>query len=341
MIVKVGVAVRLAFCKNTSPCSNPSYQPEVVSLSQPFTASWIQALVKSASNPFARQVKPRLDMVNQLVRHSQAVEPEAAAKGLFEIASEQNLLDLLAIVPARQSDWLFPSNVDIVYHQSVPCEVSSLETWFGVLGLSSFPIDLEARVTQADWTTLVREAAVRQQKSFDFNAWGKNSNLKLPCKAEWREQAWHIQFATPDWLVMSYDESAEVNRPSPNNFDDLLLDIATRASKSVRATKRPAADAGNNDWFECVPSLSFLHEALQDDKNFPSQLRQVWNCVWPTVYREESVLRGKADLRWVQSEISYSLENEPSLTLWMFLFAKLVYQVHAGNGLGFLADFGR
>lgn len=272
MIVKVGVAVRLAFCKTTSPCSNPSYQPEVVSLSQPFTASWIQALVKSASNPFARQVKPRLDMVNQLVRHSQAVEPEAAAKGLFEIASEQNLLDLLAIVPARQSDWLFPSNVDIVYHQSVPCEVSSLETWFGVLGLSSFPIDLEARVTQADWTTLVREAAVRQQKSFDFNAWGKNSNLKLPCKAEWREQAWHIQFATPDWLVMSYDESAEVNRPSPNNFDDLLLDIATRASKSVRATKRPAADAGNNDWFECVPSLSFSHEALQDDKNFPSQL---------------------------------------------------------------------
>lgn len=304
-----------------------------------FTQSWIQALTAAADNPYARRIKPSMDLVNRLVRNPDREDRETAARELWDFAQSHSLLDILRIIPSQQIRWEFVRDDAFLFHQTQVATISTVDDWLAGLGITQASFELMAEVNALEWTTMIREQAVRKQQTFSKPAATTQTTLQLPCTATWDGNRWEVRFASPDWLTLDYEDPARVERMSEADLSEhCQMLFAEAASKFVRDTTRTKSSE-DLQWQSRVPALRGLHAQIQNLEVAPRAL-QVWNAVWPVVYREQNVLGGCADLDIVRNEISQALKHQPEFTLWTFVFAKLVYQVSSGYGLGFLADFG-
>lgn len=313
----------------------------------PFTVSWIQALAAAATNPVARTIKPKIDLVNALSRSQLDADRPAAAQQLWEYADSEGLKDLLCFLPVFETKWVFDTDDVFLYErrdaeQTTAESGMSFERWQQTLGLTPMEVGLHAEVFSGDWASLVRSEAVRLQKSFSMSAIAQATTLKLPCTARWNKTAWSVQFDQVDWVVVDYSDLPHVPRPNYQQMEERLTWMLANASdvlvakKATRYEFRPV----RAPWFDCVESLKPLHEMLcQNSNNFSPWLTRTWSCVWPVIYREQNVLRGRADIDRVRSELKACLDAQPRLCVWMFMFAKLVCQTQISTGLGFCADY--
>lgn len=319
-------------------------------IQSPFTQSWIQSLTLAASNPVARTINPQLQLLDKLYRSGAEQERIEAARKLWEVAVEMGLDELLSIVPSNQSEWLFQEDDIFVYHRresaAVPAakesEVKNYETWAQAIGISPLSVQLTADVFSGDWASLVRSEAMRLSKSLNTNAVAKSSTINLPCVATWENEAWKVQFEQVDWIVVNYEDQAFVDRPQLSDIEEKLLFAASFAEEKLTANKRVdfALDKRQLPWHMSVDRLQPLHERLRSDaSSYSPWFFKVWSTVWPIVYREQNVLSGKADINFLRNEIKNCLQSQPKLTVWMFLFAKIVCLTQTGSGLGLCADF--
>ncbi len=317
------------------------------SVANPFTQSWIQALTLAAGNPLARTIKPKLDWIDCLSRTRPAAEQVQAAEQLWEFAQQEGLLGMLEIVPVAREQWIFDQQDVFLYRRtdvdaSTPSLTGSFQAWSQALGLEPAEYALTAEVTGSDWVALVRKEAVRLQHSMSMTAVQHASTMHLACTARWEGRRWKVRFDQLEWIQVPYEEAAVVPRPDLGELEETLhWQLATAAdqlivkkSASVDATVVPLP------WLGCVARLHRLHDVVQQQRTeYSPWLWRVWCCVWPIVYREQNVLQGKADLQWLRQELAECLSQQPRLTLWMFVFAKLVCQTQLGMGLGVSADY--
>ncbi|MEZ6138123.1 MAG: hypothetical protein R3C53_24835 [Pirellulaceae bacterium] len=322
--------------------------PNSTAINNPFTQSWIQALTMAAENPLARTIKPKLDWVEALstARPDTAGERVEAASKLWEFSQSEGLQSLLWHLPVNSSPWCFDEDDifafrrgEVIAHDSPQ---ASFEAWSGALGITAGSFPLVAEVTGSDWAGLVRKEAVRLQHSLDTTAVPQGSNLELPCTAHWDGHAWRVQFVQVDWIEVSYDENPTITRPPLSELQDKCMWLLTQASDALISKKSSQCglDVQERPWHTSAPQLAPLHLSLREQaRDFSPWICRVWNCVWPIVYREVGVLAGKADLDAIRPEIKACLTIQPRLTMWMFVFAKLVCQAQIARGLGVSADF--
>ncbi|MCA9157466.1 MAG: hypothetical protein KDA72_04020 [Planctomycetales bacterium] len=342
-------------------------------IAAPFTQAWIQALTLAAGNPLARTIKPQLEWINVLSRSRAEADRAQAAEELWQVAQREGLSDLLQVLPVYRAQWDFPSDEKFIYrrrdadtlHAVAPgdsSEPSSSEVarrsavgnpaasangdfaaWCSAMGLRPLEVSLIAEVFSGDWASLVRSEAVRLQQSLSLSAVAQATTLQLPCTARWDSQGWSITFDQVDWVVITYDELPVMQRPTYAGLEELLSWLLAMANDTMlvkRAancnfTPTPTA------WENCVASLQPLHAGLrQRPSSYAPWLLRTWHCVWPTVYREQQVLRERADIDVLRRELKACLDAQPRLCMWMFLFAKLICQTQLTTGLGFCADFG-
>lgn len=307
------------------------------SVENPFTQSWIQALTLASDRPITRTIKPKLDWIDILSR-SHLAGRELAARELWEYAAKVPLLPVLTILPIREARWEFQDEKFLFRQEQVP-QLKSLEDWSTQLGIVAADFGLIAEVTGTDWAGLVRQEAVRQQRSFSTAA-GGGANLQLPCTARWEADQWVIRFDAVEWLSVCYEEPVTVARPEYASVESNLLFTVAEADQQLATLKTQPHKQVSRDieWIDSVIELSeFHHQAFGNSSPW---MRQAWHCVWPTVYRERNLLKGKADLVRVRREMAECLTSVPELTVWMFVFAKLVCLARLGNGLGLSADYG-
>ncbi len=318
-----------------------------LSIANPFNQSWIQALTQAAEIPATRTIKSKLEWVDTLSLNRPDVDGLAAAKSLWDFAESEGLGGLLHILPTSQSTWVFDSEDVFLYERSQP-ELAELKTawsfdhWTRAIGLQPTTYGLVAEVTSTDWMGLVRKEAVRLKQSLNTAAVTQASTMYLPCTARWSDNAWTVQFDQLDWIVVSYEDPVTVPHPSLEAIQATLTQ-SLHAANTTLVAKNAAACAfimRPSPWMECAPALRPLHELMLDSaSDFSPWLVKTWNCVWPVIYREQNVLKGQADIDYLRSELKACLSAQSRLTMWMFLFAKLVCQMQLGRGLGLCADF--
>ncbi len=327
--------------------SDPSGSLPPGQIYHPFSMSWIQALASAADNPVARTIKPKLEMINALSRTQSDIDRKRAAESLWEFAESEGLKDLLCFLPIFESNWVF--DIDDVFNyqrrnkdpQAVDCALS-FDAWRSAIGLEPIEVALTAEVFSGDWSSLVRSEAVRLQQSFNMSAVPQATTLRLPCTASWDTKCWTVRFDDVSWVKVQYADLPYVSRPSFAQMEERLTWIIAAASDNLVAKKntryefRPALEP----WFDCVESLKPLHEMLlRNAGTFSTWVARCWSCIWPVVYREQNVLRERADIDRVRSELKACLDAQPRLCMWMFVFAKLLCQTQISTGLGFCADF--
>jgi hypothetical protein len=323
------------------------------SIQSPFSQSWIQALTSVAENPIARTIKPRLDLVNALVLARTETDRLDMARQLWDLAEQSGLTELLRVVPTARTQWVFDSDDVFLYRRvasSLPSTTASkptlgsfsFEAWQQAIGLLPTEVPLTAEIFNADWASLVRKEALRLQQSFSMSAIGASNTLTLPCRARWDLKSWSVHFDSIDWVVVRYEETPSMSRPRYEELEELLTWLIATSGESTVSKKNSQCDFRPQvpAWMDCVPGLSGLHSLLSKSPNdFSPWMVRVWHCVWPIVYREQQVLRERADVAVVRNELRICLTAQPQLCLWMFLFAKLACQTQVGTGLGFCADF--
>ena len=317
----------------------------------PFTHSWIQALTAVAEHPLARSIKPTLELVNSLALARGVADQTAAASQLWQLAQEHGLSELLGVVPQAQATWVFDSS-DIFAYQRPATDVFlslaqaggpwNFEAWQQALGLAPTHVALTAEVFAGDWTSLVRQEAVRLQQSFKMSAVEQATTVRLACTARWDQKRWSVQFDQVPWVVVTYDDLPHMPRPASGPLCDWLLGLVGTAGQA-----QVTAHSGGCEfqlekpaWYQCVEPLSELHQCLGEAQGgFSPWLVRAWHCIWPVVYREQQVLHERADIGHIRSELAACVQAQPRLCLWMFLFAKLVCQTQLGSGLGCCADY--
>lgn len=328
----------------------PTTAPPIVA---PFTQAWIQALTLVAENPLARTIKPQLELVNTLSRSRAEADRAQAAQELWQVVQHEGLSDLLKILPVHGAQWDFPSDDKFIYRRrdaastvSDSTEVvasDAFDAWCRAMGLKPLEVPLTAEVFSGDWASLVRREAVRLQQSLSLSAVAHATTLHLPCTARWDTQSWSITFDQVDWIVIDYEDLPEVRRPSYAEIEDGLAWLLAAANDTL-VVKRAANcqfTPASAAWEDCVASLLPLHESLRGQaSSYAPWLLRTWYCVWPIVYREQQVLRERADINMLRRELKACLDAQPRLCLWMFLYAKLICQTQLSTGLGFCADFG-
>ncbi len=335
----------------------------------PFTQSWIQALTLVAENPLARSIKPQLELINTLSRSRAEGDRAQAALEMWQVAQREGLSELLSVLPVNGPVWNFSSDDRFIYRRrdadtasaaasddrSKPssCEVArhstgglptastvaDFDTWCSAIGLKPLEVPLTAEVFGGDWASLVRSEAVRLQKSLSLSAVAPASTQQIPCVARWDMRAWSIRFDPIDWVVIAYDELPAMQRPAYAELAERLSRLMATANdtlvvkQAANCNFAPARAA----W---VASLQPLHASLRSQPSrYAPWLTRTWYCVWPIVYREQQVLRERADIAALRRELKACLDAQPRLCMWMFLFAKLVCQTQLSTGLGFCADF--
>ncbi len=315
-------------------------------IAKPFTQSWIQALMQAADQPVTRTIKPSLEWIDKVSLSRGSAERSDAAQALWDYGQVHYLTNILSILPTAQKRWEFPDDDRFLFDRREACKISTFEEWKQHLGIEPATFALAAEVTNSDWTTLVRQQAVRQQQPFNSSAFGSANILRPHCHASWDGAAWTVSFEEIAWLVVEFEDVAKVSRPAIASIQDqLLFSLAEAESKLLpkHAGKCSIRDVGEQ-WKDCVRQLAPLHSIVlsQDGSaksSFHPWTRKIWNCVWPVVYREQNVLRGQADVDSVRPEIAECLATAPQMTVWMFVFAKLLSQIQTGMGLGICADF--
>ncbi len=73
-------------------------------------------------------------------------------------------------------------------------------------GIVSCETTIVAHVTNADWLSLVRQEAVRLQRTLSTSGMPSGMNLELPCTASWDLNSWSIRFDQADWVVRRYED---------------------------------------------------------------------------------------------------------------------------------------
>ena len=132
-----------------------------------FKKSWIQALLPSAELPATRTIKPKLELIDRVSLNRETEGRQEAAEELWKFAQENALTDVLAILPTRSPQWEFPDEDRFIFRNNSSQPISTAAEWLEHLGLTNGSISLVSEVTSADWSTLVREQAVKLQKPFE------------------------------------------------------------------------------------------------------------------------------------------------------------------------------
>jgi hypothetical protein len=318
---------------------------ETTSIANPFTQTWIQALTLAADNPLARTIKTKLEWIDRLSMSRQDADRLEAAKGLWEFSQSEGLQDLIWHLPVNAPTWVFDHDDVFTYSRNTADnagDARNFERWLQVLGLAPGSFQLMAEVAGSDWTGLVRKEAVRLQHALDTTAVPQGANLNLPCTANWDSKAWTVRFDQVNWIAVTYDDPPMVPRPTYAETEERLIwSIATANDLLVspKAVQCPLTSS-QQPWHAAVAKLSELHaEFCGQARSFSPWMSRVWNCVWPVVYREQNLLNGLADITFIRTEIKACLTAQPRLTMWMFVYARLVCQLRLGRGLGLLADF--
>ena len=297
--------------------------------------------MKAADNPATRTIKPKLELIDQLSFNRGDTDRGAAARELWDYACESGLSEMVKVVPACQMNWAFEGDDKFLFQRREAAAITSFEQWAQHLGIEPAQIELVSEVTNSDWTSLVRSEAVRQQKPFNSSAFAGQTNVRPRCVGHWNGSHWKIQFDDIDWLHLNYEGPVNVQRPAYSDIEEQVVFALAEAEKLIPKHAGHCSFTPNSQpWFGCVSSLTALHEELIGPRcQYAAWVRRVWCCVWPTVYREQNVLRDKADVEIVRSEMAECIKSVPKLTVWMFVFAKLVCQTQTGMGLGICADY--
>lgn len=317
-----------------------------------FTEKWIQALTLAATIPAAQQIKPLFSDLDSLCSQNQSEDRAAAAKRIWDFASPNGLTDLLQITPAKEVQWRFPEE-DSFRFESEPAEQEgslTYEQWLTSLGIATSTdagsqqatgMKRFAVVTQQDWVDLLRKESIRLKKPMS-GTWPEGSLLRMPCTMRWEGTAWSIQFDQPDWLRLKYEEPFFADRPKLADVDGLIWFAIYHASENLDGPKKLINhQAMSVEWIQSSSRLAaFHHQVLEtNSKQTTLWFQRVWSCVWPVVYREREVLRGGCDLSQIRTELETCLRTAPKLTLWMFVFARLVCQMQLSSGLGISGDY--
>jgi hypothetical protein len=314
-----------------------------MNIREPFTQSWIQALTLAAENPVARNVKPALDLVDRVSKNLPDIDRRAAGRDLWAFASKERMTDFLWLLPTLQTNWLFDEDDIFAYtRRESPANIRDEAAWLAALGVDPVAVPLSAEVTSGDWAGFVRKEAVRLQKSHSLAANQGGSTLHLPCQASWDGKRWQVQFDQVDWVVRPYDDIPVIGRPTVDVLQDQILLTLAEADAHIRVNAGTASikPEYNQPWLAANQKLHALHSSLiHQSSDYSDWLLRIWLCAWPVVYREQSLLQGKADLGHIRQEMKACLNAQPRLTIWMMVFAKLICQVAVGRGLGFCADF--
>ena len=308
-----------------------------------FTQHWLQSLTLVAREPVAQQIKPWMDTIDDISRASTEVDRGAAARRLWDFAQSEGLRSLLEILPVEQPAWLFDRDDPFQYRRVGRDEITDFVTWSKCLGIEACAVALAAEVTSRDWLNLVRQEAVRLQKTMSTAGLPPGLNLQLACKAVWDLKGWSVRFDQAEWVVVRYDEPVSVPRPAWEEIEECVGWAIANANDALvpKIIAKTSGDLGPQPWTSCVPRIECLHQRVlvQDAKHYSPWFRRVWACVWPVVYREQNVLRGEANIDVVRKELAACIQEIPRLTTWMFAFAKLVCECQLGRGLGISADY--
>jgi hypothetical protein len=326
---------------------NTSGGASATPITNPFTQSWIQSLTQAAEIPATRTIKAKLEWVDAVCLNRPDVDRMAAAKELWSFAETEGLSGLLQIVPTNHSPWVFDRE-DIFIYERTPEGLAelkrawSLEAWTQSLGIQPSKFALVAEVTSSDWMALVRSEAVRLKQTLNTAAVTQTSTMHLPCTGRWDGKSWAVQFDQLDWIYVNYEDPVTVTRPSYAEMETALIEALSFASTNVVAKSGPSSSYALRpaQWMNCSERLMPIHQLVMDNAGgFAPWIAKVWSCVWPVIYREQNVLKGQADLDVIRRDIKECLNAQPRLTVWMFMFAKLVCQSQLSRGLGFCADF--
>ncbi len=310
-----------------------------------FTMNWLQALTLAAREPIAREIKPLLDTVADISRTTTEADRIASAKKLWDYAESVDCTSLLHLIPIQQPDWSFESEDIFIYRRSRPDEFQKLnfESWTSALGLTPCTVSLEASATTKEWTSLVRQEAVRLQKSINAGAVPAGLNQQLPCHATWDLQAWTVRFTEPDWVTVRYETPFSVQRPQWEQIEESLTWMIAQAQDSLipKALPKFATDNTTTLWLGNATSLEPLHRRIltSDAKHYQPWFRRAWAAVWPVVYREQNILRGQANIETIRQELAECIKHVPKLTIWLFFFGKLLCENQLGRGLGTCGDY--
>lgn len=320
-----------------------------------FTQQWLQALTLVAREPVAQRIKPMLETVNDLTRPHCEGDRRVSARRLWDFASEEGLLGMLGIMPIEQPVWIFDTDDTFAYRrqpgsdQAVQATGTSdgtaltFDRWTSLLGIDSCEIPLIAEVNSRDWSSLLRQEAVRLQQSLSTAAVPAGLTLHLKCKAQWDTTRWSIRFDDAQWMVVAYDDPFSVERPTMQDITDPLSWAIAQANDTLvpKAAGKLQWPAEPTPWIDCVPAMRALHESIlvSQAKHYAPWFRRVWTSVWTVIYREQNVLGGRANIDQVRQELAVAIKEAPRLTLWMFVLAKLVCECQLGRGLGISADY--
>ncbi len=314
------------------------FRAAALSADKSFTQNWLQSLTLVAQNPVARQIKPMLDSVNDLTRFNSEANRLESARKLWDFASAEKLGGLLEILPTQQGVWKFGDDETFVFHHGRIEPIADFDSWTKYIGLVPGDFALVADVTSSDWTTLLRQEAVRQRRSTSVAAMPQGMNLQLPCTAHWDLKNWSIRFDQADWVEVRYDDPFTVNRPAFTDLYEKMMWMVAEAQERLipKSVSKCTFDATSPAWVTCEDCFTDLHDrVLSRETTYCSPwLRRTWACVWPVIYREQNVLRGHAQIDPIRQEIAACMGAVPQLTMWMFVMAKLVCESQFGRGLG-------
>ena len=309
----------------------------------PFNVNWLQSLTLAVQYPATLQVKPLITDIDTIGSFQPWPARLEAAKRLWSFAEAHALLGLLDALPWNQSRWHFPSEDRFFFEPDASTRGTGLEPWLTRLGAQPTESALRAEITQLDWTELLRKEMMHHGRSLNMSSMPTGKVLSLPCRGVWDGNNWEFRFEDPEWLVVKFDERFVVPRPALSEMEEgLQWSLAEAWDWIDKKKKCPAATAERSSaWTENVASLQAWHEkvltGLQTEQN--AWGRRIWECVWPVIYREENRLRADCDLGWLRAELAECFRDQPKLTLWMFVFAKLLCKQQIAAGLSACGEF--
>jgi hypothetical protein len=308
-----------------------------------FTESWLQALSLSAGHETARKIRPWITDIGWICASELVPEQSDAALRVWDYCQANGLLDLLTTTPFWSLTWRFDEDEFFEFDRSAgePKRPMDFDTWRTGLGIEPTAVLLNARATQTDWTNLLRREAVRRSKPLSVTAIPQGSMVEVPCTAQWREARWRIQFEQPSWLDIEQVGIFYAKRPKREKIEELILGALDAANRSFKPTAKTGFAATDALWMSCVEPLYDWHRSvlLTNEAGVSPWVRRVWNCVWPVIYRERNRLKGPCDLQLLRKELAECFASAPTLTQWMFIFARLVCELQIGNGIGIAGDW--
>ena len=308
-----------------------------------FTEKWLQALTLSAALPAAQRIKPLISDIDSLSNYQPNEDRLTMAKHLWGYGVQEGLQPILEIAPYQHKEWRFDDEERFRFESLQPEGTEGYESWVAGLGLTKGEIPLVAVVNYDDWTNLLRKEMVRHGRALNMTAIPDGNMLRVNCTGVWDGQNWMIRFENPAWLVLNYDSRFSVERPSIAEIDERLTWAMMTANDAVQTKGTQAAPDlfRNTLWMDSVEKLRYLHVRVLEEQSakFSHGFRRSWACVWTVIYREQNKLRGSCDINYVRSELETCFRTQPRLTVWMFVFAKLVCLMQLGNGLGVSGDY--